>query len=161
MVGMAPQGITKRLSASLPRYTSYPTAPHFHTGVGASAFRSWLGRVRQGEEISLYVHVPFCDRLCWFCACHTKMTRRYEPVAAFLEALKQEVATVGELAKSARVRALHFGGGSPTILKPEDVIALNGALRGAFDFLTDAEISVEFDPNDMDEGRLDAFAAIA
>lgn len=160
VIGTAPEGITQRLSASLPRYTSYPTAPHFHSGIGAAAFRNWLEEVRQGEEISLYIHIPFCDRLCWFCACHTKMTRRYEPVAAFLEVLKQEVATVGSLVRGARVRALHFGGGSPTILKPEDVIALNTALRDAFDFLEDTEISVELDPSDMDEGRLDAFAAI-
>ena len=160
MIGTAPEGLTRSLSASLPRYTSYPTAPHFHSGVDAATFRAWLEEVQQGEEISLYVHIPFCDRLCWFCACHTKMTRRYEPVTAFLEALRQEIATVGRLVDGARVRALHFGGGSPTILKPEDVMALDAALRGAFDFLEDADISVELDPSDMDEGRYDAFAAI-
>ncbi len=160
VIGIAPKGLKQRISASLPRYTSYPTAPHFHSGVGAAEFRAWLGQVQSGEEISLYVHIPFCDRLCWFCACHTKMTRRYEPVAAFLEALRQEIATVGRLVGGARVRALHFGGGSPTILKPEDVLALNAALRGAFDFVEEADISVELDPSDMDEGRLDAFAAI-
>ena len=160
MTGAAPAGLTGRLSASLPRYTSYPTAPHFHTRIDDAAFRGWLGQVREGEEISLYIHIPFCDRLCWFCACHTKMTLRYEPVAAYLKSLKQEIATVGTLVKGARVRALHFGGGSPTILKPEDVVALNEALRSAFDFLPNADISVELDPTDMDEARLDAFAAI-
>jgi len=160
MTGAAPAGLTGRLSASLPRYTSYPTAPHFHTGIDGEVFSTWLSQVCEGEEISLYIHIPFCDRLCWFCACHTKMTLRYEPVAAYLKSLKHEIATVGRLVKGARVRALHFGGGSPTILKPEDIVALNETLRSAFDFLPDADISVELDPTDMDEARLDAFAAI-
>jgi oxygen-independent coproporphyrinogen III oxidase len=149
-----------RLSEAVPRYTSYPTAPHFHSGVDGEVFRSWLGAIVGDEDISLYVHIPFCDRLCWFCACHTKMTLRYEPVAAFLEALHREIVTVGALVGAARVKALHFGGGSPTMLKPEDIIVLNALLRGAFEFREDAEISVELDPNDMDEGRFDAFAAI-
>lgn len=160
MIGTAPRGLTAHLTESLPRYTSYPTAPHFHAGVDAGVFRGWLGQVKEGEDISLYIHTPFCDRLCWFCACHTKMTKRYEPVATYLETLKQEIATVGELVKGSRVRALHFGGGSPTILRPEDVAALNATLRDAFDFLPDADISVELDPTDIDEARLDAFAAI-
>ena len=160
MTGAAPAGLTGRLSASLPRYTSYPTAPHFHTGIDGEVFSTWLSQVREGEEISLYIHIPFCDRLCWFCACHTKMTLRYEPVVAYLKSLKHEIATVGRLVKGARIRALHFGGGSPTILKPEDIVALNETLRSAFDFLPDADISVELDPTDMDEARLDAFAAI-
>ena len=160
MTGAAPAGLTGRLSASLPRYTSYPTAPHFHTGIDGEVFSTWLSQVCEGEEISLYIHIPFCDRLCRFCACHTKMTLRYEPVAAYLKSLKHEIATVGRLVKGARIRALHFGGGSPTILKPEDIVALNETLRSAFDFLPDADISVELDPTDMDEARLDAFAAI-
>ncbi len=103
----------------MPRYTSYPTAPHFHAGVGAETYGEWLAAIAPGEAISLYVHIPFCDRLCWFCACHTKQVRRYEPVAEFLTALHAEVALVGKvLPKAVRVRALHFGGGSPTMLKP-------------------------------------------
>ncbi|CDX53173.1 Oxygen-independent coproporphyrinogen-III oxidase [Mesorhizobium plurifarium] len=113
------------------------------------------------DEISLYLHIPYCDRLCWFCACHTKQTRHYAPVASFLRSLHKEIETVGGLVSGrGRVRAVHFGGGSPTMLKPDDIIMLGRALRERFDFLADASISVEIDPNDMDEGRLDAFAAI-
>lgn len=159
MSGTKPQALS-RLSESVPRYTSYPTAPHFHAGVGAETYATWLGSVRAEEPISLYVHVPFCDRLCWFCACHTKMTRRYEPIAAFLAALYREIETVGGLVRGARVRALHFGGGSPTILRPEDILTLGEVLRTEFSFSPETEISVELDPSDMDDGRYDAFAAI-
>ena len=113
------------------------------------------------DEISLYLHIPYCDRLCWFCACHTKQTRHYAPVATFLRSLHKEIETVGDLVSGrGRVRAVHFGGGSPTMLKPDDILMLGRALRDQFDFLDDASLSVEIDPNDMDEGRLDAFAAI-
>lgn len=144
-----------------PRYTSYPTAPHFHAGVDADEVKGWIAALPSGEMLSLYVHIPFCDRLCWFCACHTKQTRRYEPVAAFLEALHKEIETVGALAgNDTQVAALHFGGGSPTLLTPSDLVALMAALRKSFAFAGDASISVEIDPNDMDEPRLDALAAI-
>lgn len=149
------------LAESVPRYTSYPTAPHFHPGVDAVTVRGWMDALEGDDEISLYLHVPYCDRLCWFCACHTKQTRHYEPVAAFLRSLHREIRTVGSLVSGrGRVRAVHFGGGSPTMLKPQDILALGDALRGRFDLLRDAGISVEIDPSDMDEERLDAFAAI-
>ncbi|MBO6716708.1 MAG: oxygen-independent coproporphyrinogen III oxidase [Rhizobiaceae bacterium] len=155
-----PTGIS-RLTESVPRYTSYPTAPHFHAGVDGATFRRWLAAVGDGEEISLYVHIPFCDRLCWFCACHTKQTRRYEPVASFLKALHEEIATVGALIGDRTfVRAVHFGGGSPTLLAPMDMVALDSAMRRAFRYKRDVEISVELDPNDMDEARFDALATI-
>ena len=77
------------------------------------------------DEISLYLHIPYCDRLCWFCACHTKQTRHYEPVTAYLRSLHAEIATVaGLVSGKGHVRAVHFGGGSPTMLKPEDMVAL-------------------------------------
>ncbi|GLS32273.1 oxygen-independent coproporphyrinogen-3 oxidase [Mesorhizobium albiziae] len=147
------------LSRAVPRYTSYPTAPHFHAGLPAATFRGWLAELADGEEISLYVHIPYCDRLCWFCACHTKQTRRYEPVDAYLRSLRDEIAMVGAIT-AGKVRAVHFGGGSPTMLRPDDLIALDRALRKAFAYLPDTEISVEIDPNDMDEARFDALAAI-
>ncbi|MDG4881882.1 oxygen-independent coproporphyrinogen III oxidase [Mesorhizobium sp. WSM4884] len=149
------------LGDNVPRYTSYPTAPHFHPGIDAAAVRGWMGALEGDDEISLYLHIPYCDRLCWFCACHTKQTRHYAPVASFLRALHKEIETVGGLVSGrGRVRAVHFGGGSPTMLKPDDILVLGKALRDRFDFLDDASLSVEIDPSDMDEGRLDAFAAI-
>ncbi|MEQ9247062.1 MAG: radical SAM protein, partial [Nitratireductor sp.] len=154
-------GAAARYAEAVPRYTSYPTAPHFHAGVTGETFRGWLAETGQGDDLSLYVHIPFCDRLCWFCACHTKMTRRYEPVAAFLDALFCEIRTVGEvLNRRGRVRALHFGGGSPTMLRADDIVRLGSALKTAFNFADNAEISVELDPNDMDEARFDALAEI-
>ncbi|CDX13544.1 Oxygen-independent coproporphyrinogen-III oxidase [Mesorhizobium plurifarium] len=147
------------LGDNVPRYTSYPTAPHFHPGVDAVTVRGWMDALEGDDEISLYLHIPYCDRLCWFCACHTKQTRHYAPVATFLRSLHKEIETVGGLVNG-RVRAVHFGGGSPTMLKPDDILMLGKALRERFDFLADASISVEIDPNDMNEGRLDAFAAI-
>ncbi|MBZ9881108.1 oxygen-independent coproporphyrinogen III oxidase [Mesorhizobium sp. CA10] len=150
------------LGDNVPRYTSYPTAPHFHPGVDAVTVRGWMNALEGDDEISLYVHIPYCDRLCWFCACHTKQTRHYAPVATFLRSLHKEIETVGRLVSGrGRVRAVHLGGGSPTMLKPEDILMLGNALRDRFDFLDDASLSVEIDPNDMDEGRLDAFAAIS
>ncbi len=149
------------LARNVPRYTSYPTAPHFHSGIDAETYAGWLAAIPQGERISLYVHVPFCDRLCWFCACHTKQTRRYDPVVPFLRALHHEIATVGSLVgHDTQVAALHFGGGSPTMLIPADLIVLMDALRSSFRFADDIEISVEIDPNDMDEARLNAMAEI-
>ncbi|TPJ54787.1 oxygen-independent coproporphyrinogen III oxidase [Mesorhizobium sp. B2-6-4] len=153
--------LAARLGENVPRYTSYPTAPHFHPGIDAAVGRSWLEALENGDEISLYLHIPYCDRLCWFCACHTKQTRHYEPVTAYLRSLHAEIATIARIVGGkAGVRAVHFGGGSPTMLKPQDLVALGAALRGSFDFLPDAMISVEIEPNDMDDARLDALAEI-
>ena len=113
------------------------------------------------DAISLYIHVPFCDRLCWFCACHTRMTLRYEPVADYLPFLHKEISAVAAMVGGkARVEAVHLGGGSLTMLRPDDILALGEKLRSSFDCSADAEISVEIDPNDMDDARFDAFAAI-
>jgi len=160
-VNDTPSILTANLAENVPRYTSYPTAPHFHPGVDAAIVSGWMDALEGDDEISLYLHIPYCDRLCWFCACHTKQTRHYAPVATFLNSLHREIATVGGLVSGrGRVRAVHFGGGSPTMLKPDDILTLGRVLRDRFEFLEDASLSVEIDPNDMDEGRLDAFAAI-
>mgnify|MGYP000867925398 FL=1 len=150
-----------KYSGSVPRYTSYPTAPHFHEGVDCGKYAQWLGELGAGHDLSLYVHIPYCDRLCWFCACHTKHTLKYEPITSYLASLKKEIAKVGALvSRDAKVTAVHFGGGSPTMVKPEDLTDLMAAFRAAFDFKDDVEISVEMDPNDLDEARYDALAAI-
>ncbi len=153
--------LIRKHAAPVPRYTSYPTAPHFHGGVNVATYREWLGKIAPGTALSLYIHIPYCDRLCWFCACNTRQTRRYEPIAQYLHYLYREIATVARLvADGVEVGALHFGGGSPTMLSPGDMRTLNDVLRGAFAFRPDAEISVEIDPNDMDEARFDALAEI-
>ncbi|UXT57301.1 oxygen-independent coproporphyrinogen III oxidase [Agrobacterium fabrum] len=153
--------LLRKYSGAVPRYTSYPTAPHFHEGIDDTTYRGWLGALNHRNRISLYLHIPYCDRLCWFCACHTKHTLKYEPIAVYLEALKQEIATVGALVSpDAVVSAVHFGGGSPTMLKPDDMVSLMDCLRRHFTFGLDPEISVEMDPNDLDDSRYDALAAV-
>ena len=152
--------LIERRAGAVPRYTSYPTAPHFNPQVDAQTYASWLAKVPADARVSLYVHIPFCDRLCWFCGCNTKQTNRYAPVEAYLEVLYKEIAAVGgHLAKGVTIDAIHFGGGSPTMLEPADIVKLNGVLRQHFQFAQDAEFSVEIDPNDMTEPRFDAFAA--
>lgn len=155
------KNLVQRHAGPAPRYTSYPTAPHFHDGVDSATYGRWLRTLKPGQTLSLYVHIPYCDRLCWFCGCTTKQTLRYEPLTTYLAALKHEIDTISELVEpGCRVTALHWGGGSPTMLKPEDMVALSDLLRSRFDFDPDAEISVEMDPNDLDGPRYDALAEI-
>lgn len=152
--------LVDRYSAPVPRYTSYPTAPHFHAGVDAQTYGQWLAALPQDATLSLYLHIPYCDRLCWFCGCHTKHTLRYEPVADYLLALYAEIDWVAErLDGRGLVTAIHLGGGSPTLLTPDDLIALKARLAARFTIAPGAEISIEIDPNDIDDGRYDAMAA--
>ncbi|RUV73245.1 MAG: oxygen-independent coproporphyrinogen III oxidase [Mesorhizobium sp.] len=152
---------TSALSEIVPRYTSYPTAPHFHTGIGESDAKRWISQLQSGNAVSLYVHIPFCDKLCWFCACHTKHTLHYKPVADFLVALHEEIRLVSsQLPSGVHVKAIHFGGGSPTMLRPHDLIHLVGMIRSSLHVDRTVALSVEIDPNDMDDHRLDALAVI-
>jgi len=144
-----------------PRYTSYPTAPHFHSEIDGDVYARWLRQLTPGQTLSLYVHIPWCDRLCWFCGCNTKQTLKYEPLKTYLTALENEMETISSLIDPAcRVTALHLGGGSPTMLRPDDMIALNQMLRSRFNFDPDAEISVEMDPNDLTAEKYDSLAEI-
>ncbi len=105
--------------AKVPRYTSYPTAPHFSNDVGADHFTDWVRAIAPGASISLYIHVPFCRRLCWFCACRTQGTQSDRPVQAYLETLKSELALLKQaLPQGVTLNRLHWGGGTPTLVGP-------------------------------------------
>ena len=121
-------------------------------------YARWLGETDPHKPVSLYLHVPFCDQLCWFCGCHTKQVRRYDPVADYLDALGAEIALAARILPSRRrVSAVHFGGGSPTVIEPEDIGSLRAKLDGAFDLDPDCEISVEIDPRNADHDKLEAW----
>lgn len=146
--------------ARVPRYTSYPTAPHFGADIGAADFARWIEAVPSGSAISLYVHVPFCRRLCWFCACRTQGTTSDAPVVAYVEMLKAELALLRRyLPGGVRLGRLHWGGGTPTLLSPDQMRALAGAIFDAAPMADGGEFSVEIDPNEIDDARLDALVA--
>ena len=150
-----------RLDRRVPRYTSYPTAPHMHAGIGAETVGRWLAAIPAATPLSLYLHIPFCDTLCWFCGCHTKIVARYAPVAAYLGQLEHEIdLVVTRLGDGRPVGHIHFGGGSPTLLEPADLIRIGTHLRQRFDVQGDAEVAVEIDPRGLDQARVEALAAI-
>lgn len=145
--------------AKVPRYTSYPTAPHFNGDVGADVFGDWIRAIAPGSAISLYIHVPFCRRLCWFCACRTQGTQSDAPVIAYLKTLRRELALLGDqLPAGVTLSRLHWGGGTPTLLSPAMMAELAGAIAEIAPFAPNAEFSVEIDPNEIDAPRLDALA---
>jgi len=146
--------------ARVPRYTSYPTAPHFSTEVGAGHFADWVAALPEGARVSLYVHIPFCRRLCWFCACRTQGTSSGAPVATYLDVVKAELALLSErLPVGATLSHLHWGGGTPTLLDEEMVRDLTSAIFRVLPMAEDGEFSVEIDPSEIDDARLDALAA--
>ena len=146
--------------ARVPRYTSYPTAPHFGASVSHGLFADWIGAIPSGSEISLYIHVPFCRRLCWFCACRTQGTSSDEPVRAYTETLKTEIALLkARLAPGVKLSRLHWGGGTPTLLKADMIRDLAATIFDAVPMGPTAEFSVEIDPDEIDADRLDALAA--
>lgn len=146
-------------STPVPRYTSYPTAPHFNETVTPAVFSGWLADLSRDEPVSLYLHIPYCDRMCWFCGCHTKQVRQYAPIAAYLESLLAEIAlTASRIGHRLTASAIHLGGGSPTMLAPADLRRLMDTLGQHFTITPRTEISIEIDPNDIDQAKLDAIA---
>jgi oxygen-independent coproporphyrinogen-3 oxidase len=139
-------------SLALPRHTSYPTAPAWTTDYGSAEFRADLARAAPlGRPLSLYVHVPFCERLCYYCACTKEIVppqkrTRADPGKPFLEALDRETGYFTEIGGSGTVRQVHLGGGSPTFLRPAQLVQLWQLLTGRFRIAPDAEIAVEIDP---------------
>jgi oxygen-independent coproporphyrinogen-3 oxidase len=146
--------------ARVPRYTSYPTAPHFAGNVGPADFLTWVQDIPAGSSISLYLHVPFCRRLCWFCACRTQGTTTLSPVLAYVQTLLAEIALLGQhLPKGVTLSRLHWGGGTPTLLPPDQIRLLSDAIFAILPLAHGAEFSVEIDPNEVDADRLDALKA--
>jgi len=145
--------------ARVPRYTSYPTAPHFSSDLTTQP-SDWLRAIPEGARVSVYIHIPFCRRLCWFCACRTQGTSTAAPVAAYLESLKLELELLrAQLPQGVEIEHLHWGGGTPTLLSPEMITDLAAAIMDVAPLATDSQFSVEIDPNEIDDARLDALAA--
>jgi len=143
----------------VPRYTSYPTAPHFHAGVDGATYRAWLAALPDDTVASLYVHVPFCDTMCWFCGCHTRITRRYAPVSRYLDVLDDKIDRVAEtIGRLLPVTHIHWGGGTPTMLSPADIARVTGRLRRRFAVRPEAEFAVEIDPRGLERETVAALA---
>ncbi|MBZ8133843.1 oxygen-independent coproporphyrinogen III oxidase [Afifella sp. IM 167] len=148
--------LVHKYSSPVPRYTSYPTAPHFTDEVDGDIARAWLTELKPGTSASLYLHIPFCDTLCWFCGCTTRHVLRYDPIKPYLKTLQAELKLVAEFAPDLKVEKVHWGGGSPTLLRPDDIVGLAGMVRDAFPSAADAEFSVEIDPREFDDERVAA-----
>jgi len=151
---------TDLFAARVPRYTSYPTAPHFHAGIDHNIYRGWLAEMEPGLPLSLYCHIPFCDTLCWFCGCHTTVVNRYGPVSAYRDLLLKEIGLVSAaLSPDHPVTHIQWGGGSPTMLKTGDIAVLSRTLRDRFAVTKDCEFAVEIDPRGFSESIAEAFMA--
>lgn len=141
----------------LPRYTSYPTAPHFSAAIGPNSYGEWLKAIPGRASASLYLHVPFCREMCWYCGCHTQIARRDQPVSVYAAALRCELDLVAaQIERRMRVDHIHFGGGTPTIMAPELFLDLTGAIRHSFFVPPSAEIAVEIDPRTLTSRMVEA-----
>ena len=122
------------LAQPVPRYTSYPTAVQFTPTVDVATYRQWLTALPVDKPISIYLHIPFCARLCWYCGCNTRAVNRHDPIEAYVGKLVEEIRMVAAaLPARMPVSAVHLGGGTPNMLSPRDMDRLFGALDQAFE----------------------------
>ena len=147
-------------NARVPRFTSYPPANRFEAGTGQRHQPEWLSTIQPGEPLSVYVHIPFCKRLCWFCACRTQGTQTLRPVAAYVDTLIQEVQALStHLPTGVALSRLHLGGGTPTLLDARLMDRLIQSLFDHFPTAADFEFSVEIDPTEAEHDVLESLAA--
>ena len=145
--------------ARVPRYTSYPPATAFAIDAGAALQPSALRGLDPAVPVSVYVHIPFCERLCWFCACRTQGTATLKPVANYLDVLLQELALLrATLPAGITMGQLHWGGGTPTILAPDMIRKLATAIKDVIPPAPDFGFSVEIDPTLVDDAKIAALA---
>lgn len=134
----------------VPRYTSYPTAAQFDVSVGPTQHRGWLGDLA-GETATMYLHVPYCRRLCWYCACNTTAVNRAQSLDVYAEALLSELRSVAATTPDLVVGAVQWGGGTPSQLGPRRIAEVAQRLAASFDRLSGAEMSMEVDPRFCDD----------
>ncbi|GAB2926457.1 oxygen-independent coproporphyrinogen III oxidase [Hafnia psychrotolerans] len=146
--------LIQKYNYSGPRYTSYPTALEFSESYNDGAFQRAARRYPE-RSLSLYVHIPFCHKLCYFCGCNKLVTRQQHKAEEYLVVLEQEIRQRAGLFKDRQVTQLHWGGGTPTYLSKAQISRLMGLLRDHFDFLPDAEMSLELDPREIELDVLD------
>jgi oxygen-independent coproporphyrinogen-3 oxidase len=150
--------LLEKYSKAGPRYTSYPTAPYFTEAFGE---KEWLEEIAQtqdkGRDLSLYVHIPFCDTLCYYCGCNMVATKKYERATEYLTYLFQEIDRVAALTgKTRQARQLHWGGGTPTYLHPDDIRRLFAHIGSRFTIAADAETGCEVDPRELSREHVKA-----
>lgn len=156
--------LIRRFDKSGPRYTSYPTADRFHTGFTAETYEAYLDQRAARDRnppLSIYVHLPFCESLCYFCACNKIITQDHARVAEYLRYLDKEMALVAHrLGKDRKAVQLHLGGGTPTFFNADELRQLMTMLRSHFAFTPDAELGVEIDPRTVQAGTLSLLAEL-
>ncbi|MDP1905010.1 MAG: oxygen-independent coproporphyrinogen III oxidase [Pseudomonadota bacterium] len=148
--------LLEKYSKPGPRYTSYPTAPYFHTGFSEA---DWIEEITTSQDpargLSLYAHIPFCDTLCYYCGCNMVATGDYSKAGHYLGYLERELERVAKLTDPRRlVKQLHWGGGTPTYLRPDDIRRLMEMMRSRFNIAPDAEMGCEADPRELTREHL-------
>lgn len=157
---MKPETLARYGNRQIPRYTSYPTAPCFSAAVDEQLYRLWLAAIPRASELSLYLHIPFCRSMCWYCGCHTTVTARQTPISRYMDALCREISIVANaLPDRMPVRHVHFGGGTPTIMTPDEMLNIMAQIGSRFDLAKDAEIAIEIDPRTLSSAMIAALAA--
>ncbi|HVY86799.1 MAG TPA: oxygen-independent coproporphyrinogen III oxidase [Caulobacterales bacterium] len=138
--------LLKYAEQNAPRYTSYPTAPHFTPAVSSDTFRAWLGELDIDAKLSLYIHAPYCRQMCWYCGCNAYAALRDEPIALYVEALHREIDAVADALSAREVVEIHWGGGTPNTLSPERFAGVVAHLRERLDLSNVKRHAVEIDP---------------
>ncbi|HEY3144900.1 MAG TPA: radical SAM protein, partial [Dongiaceae bacterium] len=157
---ISPDIIARFESQRAPRYTSYPTAPHFTDLIADADYRRLLAELPADSGLSLYLHVPFCRSMCWYCGCHTKIVSSTGPIHEYLQALQAEIRMVAAaLPQRMKVRHIHWGGGTPTIMTPGAFRELMDLLRDRFNVAPDAEVAIEIDPRRISDAMIAALGA--
>ena len=121
---------------SVPRYTSYPTAPIFNGKINNNTYESWLKKLDKKKKISLYIHIPFCSSLCYFCGCHASVVNKYTAIENYVSLLLREIEILGKKLESKfNVSHIHFGGGTPSILKGAELWLIMQSIKKRFNIL--------------------------
>ena len=151
------QALIEKYNYSGPRYTSYPTALEFNESFNEQDFITAATRYHD-RPLSLYIHIPFCHKLCYFCGCNKLITRQTHKVTQYLDALDVEIESRAPLFKNRTLSQMHWGGGTPTFLTDEEIARLMASLKQHFHFADDAELSIEIDPREITPDTIDHLA---
>ena len=165
-VQIVPEELLSRFDVPGPRYTSFPTADRFVEAFTTDDYVQALTQRRTGlaarsRPLSLYVHIPFCESLCYYCACNKIITKHHEKAASYLSYLSREVDLHTQyIGQGQTISQLHLGGGSPTFLRDDELRELMAMLRRNFTLAPGGEYSIEIDPRTVDAARLDTLAEL-